>query len=291
MLGLPATATEKIDGSNFSVHIYKGGHDFRSRNQDVNTHEGGLFFQAIQIVGEKIDRIRGLLGNDIILYFEVFGRGVQKRINYDKILEKCPHVIDGRSVALIDICSLPEKEGDKRTWFGSASISGTGVDVGFWTPPVKFYPRLTMADIEEILARTDTEGDVVKTVDEMCRPVRNHYGDRQMVKVKTDWYTSYEKKDGGEKKAKPKTPPEIIDFLLDRVNFGRLHSVYSHGHEGLKREMSDMQVLPTIVLEDIRGEAAEHDIWTQFEDKAIRRVVAHMLPRVMKSWFLEEPVK
>lgn len=284
ILGLQAVGTEKIDGCNFSVHIFKGGHTFRSRNQEVEAT--GMFKQACEIVGDKIDRMRSLLGNNTIVYFEVFGSGIQKRVNYEKHLALCPVVIDGRSVALIDVATLPKIKDDHRQWFPPKELVYLAVDLEFYTPKQRSFDRLTMGHIEDMLAEKFIEGWVVKAVDRSGCPVRNHYGDLQMVKVKTDWYSAYEKQGGEKKKAKPKTPPEIIDFLLDYINFGRLHSVYSHGHENLKKEMSDMRFLPSIVLEDIRCETVDHIIWTQFEEKAIRKVIAHMLPGIMKRWFL-----
>lgn len=290
MLGLPAIATEKIDGSNFSVHIYKGGHEFRSRNQKANDQEGSLFWEAIQIIEPKIDQLRGHFGrNEVILYFEIFGRGVQKRINYDHYLEKCPEVINGRSVALIDVAYIVPNE-THRKWISPTEIKYSAHDLGFWTPPQRRFDRLSLAHIEDMLAEKGKEGWVVKTVNEIGKPVRNHYGDLMVVKVKTDEFTAYEKGGKKEKKAKPKTPPEIIEFLLERINNGRLHSVYSHGFPELNKEMADMRYLPDIVLNDIKGETSDYPIWEQFDEQAIRKVVAHMLPRTLRTWLLEDNV-
>ena len=77
MLGLPAVAVEKIDGSNFSVHLMQDGtHVFRSRNQPVNNHEGSMFAPAILLVEGKVEELRHNLcleSREAIVYFELFG--------------------------------------------------------------------------------------------------------------------------------------------------------------------------------------------------------------------------
>lgn len=321
MLGKQAVAVEKIDGSNFSVHISidENGlpdYEFRSKNQKANEAEGSLFHEACQIALSKLERIEmfarpGLMHNiknhpglntlphdlerEVIFYFEVFGRGVQKRLPYTKYLEEIDEwyddaVVNGRSIALIDVAFLPKEEGGKRTWCTIGEIRAIADFIGVWSPPVRWFNKLTLSHIENLLEEKGIEGFVVHTIDEKGRRLRNVYGDRMVVKVKTNEFCAYEK--GGknkERKAKPKTPVEIIDFLVDRIDYGRLHSVYSHGHDCLKREMADMKFLPDLVVEDIKAE--DSSLWEKHDAKVIRKTVAKMLPQTLRGWLLEEQVK
>ena len=88
---------------------------------------------------------------------------------------------------------------------------------------------------------------------------------------------------------KKKTPPEIIDFLIERINLDRLNSIYSHGHETLKYKMSDMKYLPALVIEDIKEE--DNSLWNKFDEKDIQKTCARLLVSTLKQFLLNQEYK
>jgi hypothetical protein len=299
MLGDRVVVTEKLDGANFSVHIewnrisLDWDVSFRSRNQAVNERADGLFFQAIQIAQTLIPKMITAIkdsnphGVGAVFYFEVIGRGVQNRVDYSAYTkEDAPWpVIDGRTIALIDVCWLFKKMDGiiRNDWCVWKVIERIGGYFKVAMPMAVTYSKLTLAIIEELLEHHSCEGYVIRAEDEY-QVLYTHYGDLKRVKLKTNWFNSFEKK-GKVRKAKPKTPPEIIEFLMERINFGRLHSVYSHGNDDLVYEMKDMKYLIDLVVEDIKGE--DDSLWAEFDAEVIKKTCARMLPKVLQGYLLE----
>lgn len=309
MLGDRVYITEKLDGSNFSVRLVWNREtldfdvEYRSRNQKVNQQEGSLFHEAILIVENSLledmkkyalDGVEHAQEQGMVFYFEIIGRGVQKRVNYSSYLEPYRDetvitwpVINGRTIVLIDVCSLYAKMDSQelhREWFIWPRICSVAKYLGVPVPAHGLFDKLTMEHIEILLEDKDIEGWVLRaeTPDQV---LYTHYGDLKRVKLKTNWFDSFEKKAPRNKRAKPKTPPEVIEFLMERINFGRLHSVYSHGHEELVYDMKDMKYLIDLVVEDIKGE--DDSLWEQFDADIIRKTAARMLPKTLKGYLLE----
>lgn len=298
MLGDPVVITEKLDGSNFSVRVFLDTDfewkvEYRSRNQSVNTDSNSLFAQAIVIADSLKDKLLLLMGQfpavEAIFYFEVIGEGIQKRIPYHNFfVDGAYPVIKNRTIAIIDVYTIRVKDDEGRpvehrwlTWDEVANISDF---LGVFLPYSEKVEALTLAHIEDLVEEKEIEGYVLRA-EKDGEVLYTHYGDLKRVKLKTNWYNSFEKKGARNKTAKPKTPPEIIEFLMDRINFGRLHSVYSHGHEELVHEMKDMKYLIDLVVEDIKAE--DDSLWENFESEVIRKTCAKMLPKILQGYLLE----
>jgi hypothetical protein len=299
MLGDPVVITEKLDGSNFSVHmnyfVDDDGQDnfmweFRSRNQKCNTAEGSLFYEAWSITSDAsfLDKMREIACNngryhsEAVFYFEVIGRGIQKRINYAPYFEDLDvPQMNGRTIALIDIRFVDVGQSYWPTW---DFIVDAGYRLGVIVPKFFRIEALNIGHIETLLEEKDIEGYVIRAEDSR-QVFYNRFGDLKRVKLKTSWFDGFEKSGPRNKKPKAKTPPEIIDFLVTRINFGRLHSIYSHGHDTLKKEMADMKYLIDLVVEDIKAE--DGSLWEQFDAEVIRKTCARMLPRTLQGYLLE----
>ena len=301
MLGDPVVISEKLDGSNFSVRIFwnrtktEWDIEYRSRNQAVNTRADGLFFQAIKIAESLQFKFLDLLTRqnaiEIVLYFEVIGRGIQKRINYLSYFEGLDYPqFDGRTIALLSAFVIHTKNDNfnpvDTEWLGIRRIQKIAEYLGVYQPLWFRVEKLSLIDIEKLLEQKDIEGYVITS--EIDGQIQfTHYGDLKRVKLKTNWFNSFEKK-GTNKRAKPKTPPEIIKFLMDRINFGRLHSIYSHGNDNLVHEMKDMRYLIDLVIEDIKAE--DDSLWENFDAVVIKKTCGRMLPNVLQGYLLERNI-
>jgi len=296
-LGKMVFAVEKLDGSNFSVVVRPNQPlVFRSKNQVLKEDRKGFFGDAITIaerIEEEMRSVAEFLKSDTyIFFFEVFGRGVQSRINYgDKISDQrlpSESKENGRTLALIDAAVINKDESLR--WLPQPIISVLCSLLKVYRPAQTLYTKFSLEHMEKIEAQEGTEGYVIKVhgFDEQNNVIRptDWKGNPVQVKLKTNWFASYEK-NGKTKKAKPKTPtpPAIIEMLNSSLNFGRLHSVYSHGNEELSYEMSDMRVLPSLVVKDLETEFPE--VFANHEEKVIKKATSKMLPGLLKDWLVE----
>jgi len=142
LVGTDVHIVEKIDGSNFSIHVTKTGkksHDvtFHSRGQRLNPESPGQFAQAIELAQHIVPDI--LRYGEATYYFEYFGEGIQKRIPYS----------NAKHLVLIDI----KVNGKYMNYDKMVNRAGK---LGVYVAPSYGTVKLTTALIEEM---TEGAGD------------------------------------------------------------------------------------------------------------------------------------
>lgn len=309
LLGKSVDVLEKIDGSNFSICCgYNGEISYCSKNQVIANEQGvefseesqnknyGQFRDAVLIAkkfSRKISDVAMETKAEITLFFEFYGKGIQGRVNYDEYIKATnpEYVLNGKSLILID-AKVVHGNAPTELWFPLLDLTHYQRLLCNGLANLKYatIPDLRLSHIEQIRSALgewewlkEKEGVVIR---ESSRKL-NIYNELVQCKVKTDWYEEYEKRGGVQNvKAKEIIAPEILDFAHANINFGRLNSVYSHGHPELKKEMRDMVILPCIIVKDIQEE--KHPIWQNFKEEQIVGPMKKLLPIVLKKWLAEQ---
>ena len=132
--------TEKIDGSNFQL-IFTKGKDLRfgSRNNELDITDNFFDFQNavlvqyadnIEMLQEYVDTCHDV--DQIQLFGELFGGGIQRRINYGPEKQYLPfHMkVDGLPMSYDDAWKV---------------MSTAGIDSGWWVPTLSTPSRLDIA--------------------------------------------------------------------------------------------------------------------------------------------------
>lgn len=302
--------TEKLDGANFSILCRPDGfYSYRSKNQELtNSNRGtensdfGMFGDAIKLANQIVAaplKMAKATNQTVVLYFEFYGGNIQKKIKYNV----GPWHINDKTLCFIDAAFKVDEannaglksgnHGDEWWWL-ELLVPQTLADYDecFKVVPIPksiFIPKLDAALIERIRNSQDEFSWTKGTEGVVIRPTgrnRDRYGQLLQTKVKTLEYEKYEKRGGQEHKpAKDPAPSEIIDYVFDTLNFGRLHSIYSHGHENLERKMSDMRYLPSLAFEDIKDEG--HEIFAKHPHDVIQKVISKRLPHVLKGFLAQ----
>lgn len=96
--------SEKIDGANFSIWVNAQETKFASRNQWVD----GNFYGAEKVILDVATKVESLLKTlnvyEIVVYGELYGEGIQKRINYgSKKFATFDIVVDGEPVPFYEM--------------------------------------------------------------------------------------------------------------------------------------------------------------------------------------------
>jgi len=294
MVGKPVVITEKLDGSNFSVVTAWESDtrikEIRSRSQ-VLSGNNKMFSQAEAIIAELRPEIQDamhcLIGGEdaaeIVWYFELIGSGIQKRVDYTKyFVGKDYAQYNNRTIALIDILMVDDQ--GNQTWVVWSEIRRMAQLLGLYSPDYTRVDKLQLSLIDKMIEEKDIEGYVIRgeTEDEVLYDRRSNL---MRCKVKTNDFLTQENKKGRNKTPRPEWPPEIMEFMQDRINFGRLSSIYSHGHEELIYDMPDMKYLPDLMVEDIKSESP--GLWDEHDPIIIRKVVCRLLPPTLKEYLLE----
>lgn len=143
--------TEKIDGSNFQL-IFTKGEDLRfgSRNNELDIMDNFFDFQNAVLVqyADNIEKLQTYVDtchdvDQIQLFGELFGGGIQRRINYGPEKQYLPfHMkVDGRPVSY---------------WDADQILRDSGIDPDGWWVPLLYAPTATNS-LERALA-FDVEG-------------------------------------------------------------------------------------------------------------------------------------
>lgn len=279
LVGQPVVIQEKIDGCNFSVKISKDKIEFCSKNQTLDENNPGMFGDAIALAKQIF--LPNLALYEQIFFFEYFGKSIQKRINYDKLLDGCKFTLNEKSLALIDIYDATDN-----VWLVPTDVKYLAKASSIIYPKTVFRESFSKQDIEDIQNQRGDfadfqEGAVVKH----ATGATDKWGGRLWCKVKTNWYEEKEKTKVKVDKPKVEIPLDITEFVNNVINFGRLNSVYSHGHLDLKREMGDMKYLPKLVIEDIKSE--NDPIWSAHDAGLIEKTLIKQIPATLKKWLSE----
>ena len=166
--------TEKIDGSNFQLIFTKGKEvSFGSRNNELRSFSEFFDFQRAVLIdcADQIERLQdyvdgSLYVDEINLYGELYGAGVQRRIQYSDKKHFLPFhmMIDGRPVSYMDSMML----------FMDAGI------LGCWWVPV-LAPSLTLdqalaLDVESLDTRVSQSMDGNRKIEGIViEPLENVY--------------------------------------------------------------------------------------------------------------------
>lgn len=185
--------TEKIDGSNFCIVISKDlPVYFQSRNQ-ILTWESSFFDfqQALKPHREKIETLQRVVDNEhawdeIRVYGEIFGEGVQRRIDYgtEKYFKPFEVWCDG----------YPKSIAEAKALFKDCGFED------WWVPVVAFAPNLETAmaiDVEDLLTRHAgpqeslshyVEGVVISPLNKvyLAKPDDPENSSRFLIKKKSD---------------------------------------------------------------------------------------------------------
>lgn len=286
MLGLPIVLEEKLDGSNFSI-LSEPTPDgpkitLRSRNQDVNRDESSMFCDAIKIADNIIPKIIEMTKDNKYpssYYMEYIGQGIHNRVDYSDYLKRSKLVINDKTLVLLDIAF---QIGTATKYLNVQHIDDVAEKLELTRPIYNEYILSVQLVREKSCSFKEIEGYVIKTNPRLF----NHFGEPLICKIKTNWYSNYEKRGGKEHiKEKSDIAPEVFEFVNQTLNFGRLNSIYSHGNIQLKKEMADMRYLPNLILEDIKTE--NHEIFKTQSEDVIKKVLYRNIPKILKLWLVD----
>ena len=218
-------ATEKIDGANFSFITDGKEVKVASRNQIVD----GTFYHCQAVIDRykdkvlKLKQIHFASADQIQVYGELFGKGIQNKIFYgeDKNFMAVEIQEDGVVVSTDDAAGL-------LTYVGIPIAPGLGVfgslDKALELSPVfvskvydELYPDASVTQFE--LGENDAEGIVLKPVE----PVYLPNGSRVILKYKNPAFSEKNKK---KKKGNGETNP-FIEIAEMYINENRMNAVLS----------------------------------------------------------------
>lgn len=210
--------TEKLDGANFAFHYDGVELKIASRNQFVD----GTFFACQEVVDRYSAAIKRLYtacmfpeGTHMIIYGELVGPGVQRRVNYgEKDFYAFDIVVDGKPVhklAALGACGS----------FGIKTAPILGI-VPF--ERALEIPNTFKSKVFEVEGDNEAEGTVIEPVE----PKWYASGKRVYLKYKTEAFSE---------KSNPKKPkvavdvPEDVAAMLEVItpylSESRVHSVVS----------------------------------------------------------------
>lgn len=291
LFDLPVTISEKIDGSNFSILMQQDGtYEIRSRS-NVLQEDNKQFSTAIQLfkmIKDGMHEVTKEIGTAINWVFEYYGKGVNNRIAYD--LRSTTLNINDKSLILIDACIIYPNH---LKWLPLVELNTIAGRVAFTSkcdlscPKTLWLESFKPECIQSIRTVSgdfnwlkEREGAVVRLQD---RNKKNLYGELIQCKIKTEWYDKVESGDDELKvKSVQNAPlPEAVAYIQENINFARLNSIYSHGHQELNYEMADMKFLPKFIIEDLKTE--KNPLWDTNE-KDLTKVLGKYLPKVLNKW-------
>lgn len=284
MYGHRVVATEKLDGSNFSVKVIPGKPtEYRSKSTILDPENPTKFFgEAVRLAQAREESFRKLAKVPMVFFFESFGRGIQKRIDYTHYTDVWPSE-NGRSIALIDAALIYDEK--PSNYITHNELMFVAKELGLLIPPHFIFEELKPSHIEGLVAsELAVEGWVLKAERNGDR-VRNRHGELLQTKVKLEGFAKTENKKARTRKIPEPMSQELLDYVYEQVNMGRLFSIYSHGHDNLQEEMSDMRYLPSLVTADLEEE--NDPIFSNHDRKAIQRTVAKFLPELLKRFIFE----
>lgn len=289
MLGERVWLTEKVDGSNFSIHVDSEGNvTFHSRSQRLSPDQGGQFSAAIAMAQDIVPRILNHPSTcaDCTLYFEFFGHGIQRRIQYTSDQSKRLVLIDiKQSGVYLDYGQMWRVGTDLQLAVVPAYNHGTGpvpLTSGLVEAIRKSEDPFNRSIVADRINEQETEGVVVRMEDEST----DARGNRLICKIKSFNFVGREHKSPKRLSGPKETiPNEVIEWSAQVVTVDRLSSVYSHGGFEPEYAMADMRHLVRLIPADIKAEGHE-DIYGNHPESMINKVISKRLPGVLQQ-FLE----
>ena len=232
--------SEKIDGANFSIWVNAQETKFASRNQWVDSN----FYGAEEIildVAAKVEALFKKLGvSEIVVYGELFGEGIQKRINYGtKKFAAFDIVVDGEHLPFCEMECL---------------CNTHGIDM---VPVIAVGLTLDEAlDQQEVFnSHLSPTGDKAEGISiAPILPTWSGNGSRVWLKKKSETFSEK----SVNKRPKPTTQLEdsdleVLNGLLEYVNDNRVLSAISkHGTVTSK----DFGKILGMIMQDIFEDAA-----------------------------------
>jgi Rnl2 family RNA ligase len=294
-------ATEKVHGTNFGVMVpaeATGGVPvlFGSRNNAVGLGSGfygdkpiRLFLERSHVDGRsKADMVwlaakECFPGADVILYGEVFGSGIQSGVQY----------VTGDRVEFVafDVC-----------------VGGRMVDydefrvfcerAGIETAPVLYRGKPSIEAINGLLERNSIVGarngvTLEKNISEgvVIRPTKmrkNHHDQWVLAKHKSVGFA--ESSQGKRGPVVPRLPNPALAIADEYVTRGRLLNALDKAKETgrtIANSMSDMQVLPGIVIEDVLLDMPATQVIC-VDEKSLRSAITRQTAIVYKALLNEQ---
>jgi len=261
--------TEKIDGANFQL-IFTKGEDLRfgSRNNELDITDNFFDFQNavlvqyadnIEMLQEYVDTCHAV--DQIQLFGELFGGGIQRRINYGPEKQYLPfHMrVDGRPVSYDDAWMV---------------MSTAGIDSGWWVPILTAPANLEAAlefDVEGVETHSSKgdnltgnlfiEGVIIEPYDQVFsihhdHPLQDirlkkerrvqHYISVEGMKLMTAWVSMFNynrMQDLCSKMGRPTEMNQMGDYIKALVNDVREDFINLHKSEFIGLTQADKGVI------------------------------------------------
>lgn len=252
--------TEKIDGSNFQLIFTKGEElRFGSRNNELSATSDFFDFQNAVLVqyADNIEKIQDWINFDseideLCVFGELFGGGIQRRINYGPDKKFLPFHMraNGRPLSFIDSIDILES-----------------IDVSWWVPVISMgrvldsaldcdvEDRVTMIGCDvELEGNRNIEGVIIEPLNEVYTiyHAQDRTSSRFMLKKKSKRFSDimrvrlkkvdqHDLTDDGQK---------LMDVWSGMFNDNRMHDLCSK--MGRPTEMNQMGEYIKALIADVR---------------------------------------
>lgn len=282
----PWYAIEKVDGCNFSIHITKNMEiKYARRNSYLWPEEKFFDWQrTIHKYLPSFDYIRSLINEtnkEYIIYGELFGEGIQNRINY----------IEGKDFTAFDVRVITD---DSEEFLSFSEARQLFLDASL--PSVLFSADryMSLTDLIEDVSKEDRtshiqpyelpEGFVIKPEKE----IRDGLGRRIMFKYK---YDSFNEKAKVKKKSVPRVYSDqfekCMNLISQYINSNRFYSAQSKIGElekHLYREF--IKEIYTDSIADLSdAEAVEFEKLDKEETNLIKKRINNSIVNLLNSHF------
>jgi Rnl2 family RNA ligase len=212
------TVTEKLDGSNFSVIVYKktGEYKFASRNQIVvdGTFNGLGSLISDEVIDALRDLAQTLNAEFVTLYGEIFSSKILRRFAYGETkIRFFDLAVEGKLLPASDFLMFMEKE-------GLSDLTAEVLDILPLEEALKIDVEMLYSDFDNTKV---AEGIVLKGFNEVLTDYR---GNISSIKVKSSAFLEVSK----EKKRTPRVPGELTpdqENVLNYVTESRVKSAES----------------------------------------------------------------
>lgn len=283
LLDMKFELTEKIDGSNFQVMITKEYIKYGKRNSELSEGEG--FFDYQTVVGKEqyqdlFKKIQAVVHeeDEVRLYGELFGPGVQRRIQYGK----------QRSILFFDVVSFnkyldPDDVVQMFEWLGHSDLLVPRIAVVDSLQEALDYESEIPTQLFEAHPGTDrTEPQNIEGI--VIKPMSVTYSQdkRVIFKKKNESYKEISKEKHS-KKHLPKEQTELEREFLTYLTESRMCSVVSKF--GGPEDAKDIGKYISIFGEDAMKEFKEiKDFVSKSEEKQLKRLVGAVAVPLIKAY-------
>ena len=268
--------TEKLDGANIQIY-FEPGVPYRIGKRSDFLKEDETFFDihsTVKKYQESLDKIQKhveITKNKIRLYGEIYGSGIQKRVNYG----------DEKYIAFFDV------EVNGELW---APRDFMHLAEGFDLPRVPVIQ--IKANITEVLSLSENFNTNINPVENnaseglVIRPFgKNYYSHVGAIFILKKKSAKFSEKEGLEKPVKILDTP-VLDANLKfkaYLNDNRVLSVFSKS--GPMQEMSQMGEYIKLVLEDAKLDFLKENDISMFDKNQLKDVynVGNLVVQLLKK--------